>query len=66
MGGSGTTANPHRIKRELRSRSGVEAVIGQIKAEGHLNHYYRKELAGDAANAILTVVGCNLRLVWSG
>jgi transposase, IS5 family len=69
-------ANPHRvfisgqkrgvfgaIERELRRRSAIEAVIGHMKAEGHLDRCYLKGAAGDAANAILTAVGYNLRLV---
>jgi len=68
--------NPHRvfisgqergvfgaIKRELRRRSAIEAVIGHMKAEGHLGRCYLKGTAGDAANAILTAIGHNLRLV---
>jgi transposase, IS5 family len=68
--------NPHRvfisgqkrgvfgaIKRELRRRSAIEPVIGHMKAEGHLGRCYLKGSAGDAANAILTAVGHNLRLV---
>ena len=68
--------NPHRvfisgqkrgvfgtIKRELRRRSAIEPVIGHMKSEGHLGRCYLKGTAGDAANAILTAVGHNLRLV---
>ena len=68
--------NPHRvfisgqkrgvfgaIKRELRRRSAIEPVIGHMKAEGHLGRCYLKGTAGDAANAILTAIGHNLRLV---
>jgi len=51
------------IKRELRRRSAIEAVIGHMKAEGHLDRCYLKGAAGDAANAVLTAVGYNLRLV---
>ena len=70
------TANPHRvfisgqkrgvfgvIKRELRRRSAIEAVIGHLKTDGHLGRCYLKGRAGDAANAVLTAVGYNLRLV---
>jgi IS5 family transposase len=70
------TANPRRvfisgqkrgvfgmIKRELRRRSAIEAVIGHMKADGHLGRCYLKGRAGDAANVILTAVGYNLRLV---
>jgi IS5 family transposase len=34
-----------------------------MKVEGHLGRYYLNGTAGDAANAILTAVGHNLRLV---
>jgi len=70
------TANPRRvfisgqrrgvfgaIKRELRRRSAIEPVIGHMKAEGHLGRCYLKGRAGDAANAILSAVGYNLRLI---
>jgi IS5 family transposase len=52
-----------RIKRELRRRSAIEAVIGHMKADGHLGRCYLKGRAGDAVNAILSAVGYNLRLV---
>jgi len=55
------TANPHRvfisgqkrgvfgvIKRELRRRSAIEAVIGHMKTDGHLGRCYLKGRAGDA------------------
>ena len=51
------------IKRELRRRSAIEAVIGHMKTDGHLGRCYLKGRAGDAANAILSAVGYNLRLV---
>src|SRR5262249_50570310 len=54
-----------RIKRELTRRSAIEAVIGHMKAEGHLGRCYLKGRAGDAANAILSAVGYNLRLVFA-
>src|SRR6516165_2504586 len=70
------TANPHRvfisgqkrgvfgvIKRELRRRSAIEAVIGHMKSDGHLGRCYLKGRDGDAANAILTAVGYNFRLL---
>ncbi len=68
--------NPHRvfisgqkrgvfgaIKRELRRRSAIEPMIGHMKAEGHLGRCYLKGTVGDAANAILTAIGHNFRLV---
>ena len=51
------------IKRELRRRSAIEAVIGHMKTDGHLGRCHLKGRAGDAANAILTAVGYNFRLV---
>jgi hypothetical protein len=41
------------IKRELRRRSAIEAVIGHMKTDGHLGRCYLKGRAGDAANAVL-------------
>jgi IS5 family transposase len=54
------------IKRELRRRSAIEAVIGHMKADGHLGRCYLKGREGDAANAILTAAGYNFRriLAW--
>jgi transposase, IS5 family len=51
------------IKRELRRRSAIEPVIGHMKSEGHLGRCFLKGRDGDAANAILTAAGHNLRLV---
>jgi transposase, IS5 family len=34
-----------------------------MKTDGHLGRCYLKGRAGDAANAVLTAVGYNLRLV---
>ena len=51
------------IKRELRRRSAIEAVIGHMKTDGHLGRCHLKGRAGDAANALLTAVGYNFRLV---
>jgi IS5 family transposase len=51
------------IKRELRRRSAIEPVIGHMKSEGHLDRNYLKGREGDAANAILSAVGYNFRLV---
>jgi IS5 family transposase len=51
------------IKRELRRRSAIEAVIGHMKTDGHLGRCFLKGREGDAANVILSAVGHNLRLV---
>jgi IS5 family transposase len=70
------TANPRRvfisgqkrgvfgiIKRELRRRSAIEAVIGHMQTDGSLGRCYLKGREGDAANVILSAAGHNLRLV---
>jgi transposase, IS5 family len=44
-------------------RSAIEPMIGHLKAEGHLGRCYLKGREGDAANAVLTAVGYNLRRV---
>ena len=51
------------IKRQLKRRSTIEPVIGHMKSEGHLGRCYLKGRAGDAANAVLSAVGHNLRRV---
>jgi IS5 family transposase len=51
------------IKRELRRRSAIEAVIGHLKNEGHLGRCWLKGRAGDAANVVLSATGYNFRLV---
>lgn len=52
-----------QIKRELRRRSAIEAVIGHLKTDGHLDRNFLKGRHGDHANAVLTAVGYNLRLI---
>jgi transposase, IS5 family len=51
------------IKRELRRRSAIEPVIGDMKTDGHLGRCHLKGREGGAANVVLTAVGHNLRLV---
>lgn len=51
------------IKRELRRRSAIEAVIGHMKTDGHLGRNFLKGYHGDHANAVLTAVGYNFRLI---
>jgi IS5 family transposase len=43
--------------------SAIEPVLGHMKSEVHLGRCYLEGTAGDAANAIFTAVGHNLRLV---
>lgn len=51
------------IKRELRRRSAIEPVIGHMKTDGHLGRNFLKGYQGDQANAVLTAVGYNFRLI---
>jgi len=46
--------NIRENERELRRRSAIEPIIGQLKTEGHLGRCYLKGRAGDAANIILS------------
>ncbi len=68
--------NPHRvfksgqkrgvhgqIKKELRRRSAIEAVIGHCKTDGHLGRNFLKGRDGDQINAVMSAVGYNLRLI---
>ncbi len=54
------------IKRELRRRSAIGLVIGQMKTDRHLGRCHLKGHDGDAANIVLTAVGHNLRLFLDG
>jgi IS5 family transposase len=51
------------IKRELRRRAAIEAIIGHLKNDGHLGRCFLKGRQGDAANIVLSAVGYNLRLI---
>lgn len=52
-----------QIKRELRRRSAIEAVIGHCKADGHLGRNFLKGRQGDRINAVMSAVGYNLHLI---
>jgi IS5 family transposase len=52
-----------QIKRELRRRSAIEAVIGHCKTDGHLSRNFLKGRDGDRINAVMTAVGYNFRLI---
>ena len=48
------------IKRELRRRSAIEAVIGHMTTDGQLGRCYLNSREGAVANVILSAVGHNL------
>ena len=52
-----------QIKKELRRRSAIEAVIGHCKTDGHLGRNFLKGRLGDRINAVMSAVGYNLRLI---
>ena len=51
------------IKRELRRRSAIEAMIGHMKLDGKLARNHLKGALGDALHALLCGAGHNLRLI---
>ena len=51
------------IRRELRRRSAIEAMIGHMKQDGRLGRNHLLGAAGDAMNALLVGAGHNLRLI---
>jgi IS5 family transposase len=51
------------IRREIRRRAGIEPVIGQMKADGHLGRNFLAGAAGDAINVVLVAAGHTLRLL---
>ena len=52
-----------QIKKELRRRSAIEAVIGHCKTDGHMGRNFLKGRLGDQINAVMTAVGYNFRLI---
>ena len=46
-----------QIKKELRRRSAIEAVIGHCKTDGHLGRNFLKGRKGDQFNAVTSAVG---------
>ena len=46
-----------------KRRSAIEAAIGHMKNDGHLGRNCLKGREGDAANAILSAIGQNFRLI---
>jgi len=52
-----------QIKKELRRRSAIEAVIGHTKSDGHLDRNYLKGELGDRINAVMSAAGYNFRLL---
>ena len=52
-----------QIRKELRRRSAIEAVIGHCKTDGHLGRNFLKGRLGDQINAVMSAVGYNMRLI---
>src|SRR5918994_5248226 len=51
------------IRRELRRRSAIEAMIGHMKLDGKLARNHLEGAVGDAIHALLCGAGHNLRLI---
>ena len=51
------------IKKELKCRSAIEAVIGHQKTEGRLGWNRLRGVLGDKINALMAAIGYNLRLI---
>ncbi len=51
------------MRRELKRRSAIEAVIGHMKTDGRLDRNFLLGHDGDAINALLAAAAHNLRLV---
>ncbi len=52
-----------QIKKELRRRSAIEAVIGHCKTDGHPDRYFLHGHLGDQINAAMSAVGYNFHLI---
>lgn len=52
---------PESVRRWMKRRQAIEPVIGHLKAEHRLSRNWLKGELGDAMNAILAGVGCNIR-----
>jgi len=51
------------LRRELRRRSAIEAMIGHMKLDGKLARKHLAGAVGDAIHALLCGAGHNLRLI---
>jgi IS5 family transposase len=51
------------IKKELKRRSAIEAVIGHQKTEGRLGWNRLRCVLGDKINALMAAIGYNLKLI---
>lgn len=52
-----------QIKKELRRRSAIEAVIGHNKEDGPMGRNFLKGRHGDQINAVMSAAGYNYRLI---
>lgn len=51
------------IRKELKRRSAIEAVIGHQKTEGRLGWNRLRGVLGDKINALMAAIGYNLKLI---
>ncbi len=62
-GSAAFTARSNQIKKELRRRPAIEAVIGHCKTDGHLDRNFLRGRRGGQINAVMSAVGYNFRLI---
>ena len=55
--------NTRQLRRELKRRSAIEAVIGHMKTDGRMDRCRLKGRLGDALHAVLCAAGHNIRLL---
>lgn len=55
--------NTRQLKRELKRRSAIEAVIGHMNTAGRMDRCRLKSALGDALHAVLCPAGHNIRLL---
>ena len=51
------------IRKEMKRRNAIEAVIGHMKTEGRLDRNFLSGVEGDQINALFAGVGYNLRQI---
>ena len=49
------------MKRWMKRRAAIEPIIGHLKADHRMNRNHYRGEQGDAANALLSAAGFNLR-----
>jgi transposase, IS5 family len=51
------------LKKRLKRRSAMEPVIGHMKSDGRMAHYFLQRVQADAVNVLLCAAAYNLRKI---